>query len=617
MVKLEQEMLQAVEKPARYTGGEWNAQPKDSAAVLCRIALAMADVYEVGMSNLGLKILYEILNRRDDIAAERVYAPWLDMEEEMRRRGIPLFSLETFREISSFDILGFSLQYELLITNTLNMLDLAGLPLHAAERTDEQPFVIGGGPCVYNTEPIADFFDFFVLGDGEEIVVEVCDALIAWKKEGRPDGRRGFLRRAARISGVYVPSFYAPEYDAQGMFTGLRILDEAASPQIYRRVVKDLDAAPFLEKPVVPYLGIVHDRLMLELFRGCTRGCRFCQAGMAYRPVRERRPETLESLARTLFDSTGYNEMSLTSLSSADYSCLSPLVDGLLAGTQGERVSFSLPSLRIDSFSVDIAERLQQVRKSGLTFAPEAGTQRLRDVINKNVTEDDLLHSVRTAFEQGWKAVKLYFMMGLPTETDEDIVGIAELAQKVVDCYKEVKGKRGVKVTVSVSCFVPKAYTPFQWFAQVPQEEFERRQRLLKESIRDRAISFHYHDARASVLEGALSRGDRRLSAVIETAWRNGAKFDGWTDQFKDEVWKDAFCRCGVAPEFYSRRTRDPEEVLPWAHTSPGVSADFLRREWQRAQEAALTHDCRRETCTGCGVCPELGCDVVDWRGEA
>ena len=617
MVKLEQEMLQAVEKPARYTGGEWNAQPKDSAAVLCRIALAMADVYEVGMSNLGLKILYEILNRRDDIAAERVYAPWLDMEEEMRRRGIPLFSLETFREVSSFDILGFSLQYELLITNTLNMLDLAGLPLHAAERTDEQPFVIGGGPCVYNTEPIADFFDFFVLGDGEEIVVEVCDALIAWKKEGRPDGRRGFLRRAARIPGVYVPSFYAPEYDAQGMFTGLRILDEAASPQIYRRVVKDLDAAPFLEKPVVPYLGIVHDRLMLELFRGCTRGCRFCQAGMAYRPVRERRPETLESLARTLFDSTGYNEMSLTSLSSADYSCLSPLVDGLLAGTQGERVSFSLPSLRIDSFSVDIAERLQQVRKSGLTFAPEAGTQRLRDVINKNVTEDDLLHSVRTAFEQGWKAVKLYFMMGLPTETDEDIVGIAELAQKVVDCYKEVKGKRGVKVTVSVSCFVPKAYTPFQWFAQVPQEEFERRQRLLKESIRDRAISFHYHDARASVLEGALSRGDRRLSAVIETAWRNGAKFDGWTDQFKDEVWKDAFCRCGVAPEFYSRRTRDPEEVLPWAHTSPGVSEDFLRREWQRAQEAALTHDCRRETCTGCGVCPELGCEIVDWRGEA
>ena len=617
MVKLEQEMLQAVEKPARYTGGEWNAQPKDSAAVLCRIALAMADVYEVGMSNLGLKILYEILNRRDDIAAERVYAPWLDMEEEMRRRGIPLFSLETFQEVSSFDILGFSLQYELLITNTLNMLDLAGLPLHAAERTDEQPFVIGGGPCVYNTEPIADFFDFFVLGDGEEIVVEVCDALIAWKKEGRLDGRRGFLRRAARIPGIYVPSFYAPEYDARGMFTGLRVLDEAASPQIYRRVVKDLDAAPFLEKPVVPYLGIVHDRLMLELFRGCTRGCRFCQAGMAYRPVRERRPETLEFLARTLFDSTGYNEMSLTSLSSADYSCLSPLVDGLLAGTQGERMSFSLPSLRIDSFSVDIAERLQQVRKSGLTFAPEAGTQRLRDVINKNVTEDDLLHSVRTAFEQGWKAVKLYFMMGLPTETDEDIVGIAELAQKVVDCYKEVKGKRGVKVTVSVSCFVPKAYTPFQWFAQVPQEEFERRQRLLKESIRDRAISFHYHDARASVLEGALSRGDRRLSAVIETAWRNGAKFDGWTDQFKDEVWKDAFRRCGVVPEFYSQRTRDLEEVLPWAHTSPGVSEDFLRREWQRAEEAALTHDCRRETCTGCGVCPELGCDVVDWRGEA
>ena len=309
--------------------------------------------------------------------------------------------------------------------------------------------------------------------------------------------------------------------------------------------------------------------------------------------------------------------MSLTSLSSADYSCLAPLVDGLLADTKGERVSFSLPSLRIDSFSVDIAERLQQVRKSGLTFAPEAGTQRLRDVINKNVTEADLLHSVRTAFEQGWKAVKLYFMMGLPTERDEDIVGIAELAQKVVDCYKEVKGKRGVKVTVSVSCFVPKAYTPFQWFAQVPQEEFERRQRLLKASIRDRAISFHYHDARASVLEGALSRGDRRLAPVIETAWRNGAKFDGWTDQFKDEVWHAAFESCGIDPAYYSRRERALDEALPWAHTSPGVSQDFLRREWQRAQEAALTHDCRREACTGCGVCPKLGCAVVDWREEA
>ena len=617
MVKLQQEMLQAVEKPARYTGGEWNAQPKDSDAVACRIALAMADVYEVGMSNLGLKILYEILNRRADVAAERVYAPWLDMEEEMRRRRIPLFSLETRREISSFDLLGFSLQYELLITNTLNMLDLARIPLHAAERTEEHPFVIGGGPCVYNTEPIADFFDFFVLGDGEEIVVEVCDALIAWKQEGRPGGRQGFLRRAAGIAGVYVPSLYAPEYAADGAFTGLRVLDAAAPPEIFRRVVKDLDAMSFLEKPIVPYLGIVHDRLMLELFRGCTRGCRFCQAGMAYRPVRERKPETLKRLARALFDSTGYNEMSLTSLSSADYSCLAPLVDGLLADTKGERVSFSLPSLRIDSFSVDIAERLQQVRKSGLTFAPEAGTQRLRDVINKNVTEADLLHSVRTAFEQGWKAVKLYFMMGLPTERDEDVVGIAELAQKVVDCYKEVKGKRGVKVTVSVSCFVPKAYTPFQWFAQVPQEEFERRQRLLKASIRDRAISFHYHDARASVLEGALSRGDRRLAPVIETAWRNGAKFDGWTDQFKDEVWHAAFESCGIDPAYYSRRERALDEALPWAHTSPGVSQDFLRREWQRAQEAALTHDCRREACTGCGVCPKLGCAVVDWREEA
>ena len=615
MVKLEQEMLQAVEKPARYTGGEWNAQPKDSAAVLCRIALAMADVYEVGMSNLGLKILYEILNRRDDIAAERVYAPWLDMEEEMRRRGILLFSLETFREISSFDILGFSLQYELLITNTLNMLDLAGLPLHAAERTDEQPFVIGGGPCVYNTEPIADFFDFFVLGDGEEIVVEVCDALIAWKKEGRPDGRRGFLRRAARIPGVYVPSFYAPEYDAQGMFTGLRILDEAASPQIYRRVVKDLDAAPFLEKPVVPYLGIVHDRLMLELFRGCTRGCRFCQAGIAYRPARERTEERLRGMAEGLIASTGYDEMSLTSLSSADYSCLGRLVDDLMADNAGEKISFSLPSLRIDSFSIDLAHRMQQVRKSGLTFAPEAGTQRMRDVINKGVTEENLLTACGAAFRHGWKQVKLYFMMGLPTETDEDIIGIARLAKKVVDLYTQVRGRRGCKVTISVSCFVPKPYTPFQWFGQLPIEEFQRRQQLLKEHITDHSITFHYHDARLSVIEGVFARGDRRLAPVLHEAWKRGAKFDGWSDLFDDSRYFAAFETCGIDWEYYSRRTRTIGEPLPWTHTSPGVLERFLKSEWQKALAAALTEDCRRTHCTGCGICPTLGVDVIDYAG--
>ena len=617
MVKLEQEMLQAVEKPARYTGHEWNAQPKDLGAVDCTFALAMADVYEVGMSNLGLKILYETLNRRADVAAERVYAPWLDMEEEMRRRRIPLFSLETGTEISSFDFLGFSLQYELLITNTLNMLDLAGIPLRAAERGLAHPFVVGGGPCVYNAEPMAAFFDFFLLGDGEEAISEICDVMIAWKKEGRPEGRLGFLRRVAALPGIYVPSFYEPQYDENGAFLGMTLLDRAARPAVYRRVVKNLDETPFLERPIVPYLGIVHDRIMLELFRGCTRGCRFCQAGMAYRPVRERRPATLRKMARKLLDSTGYNEMSLTSLSSADYSCLAPLVDGLLEDTKGERVSFSLPSLRIDSFSVDIAQRLQQVRKSGLTFAPEAGTQRLRDVINKNVTEEDLLNSVRAAFEQGWKAVKLYFMMGLPTERDEDIVGIAKLAQKVVDCYKEVKGKRGVKVTVSVSCFVPKPFTPFQWFGQVSRAEFERRQQLLKESIRDRAISFHYHDARTSVLEGVLSRGDRRLAPVIEEAWRRGAKFDGWTDQFKDEIWHEAFRSCGVDALYYNERERSLDEVLPWEHTSPGVAKRFLLQEWRKAQAAALTEDCRRNDCTGCGVCPKLGVEVIDWRGEA
>ena len=610
MVKLEQEMLQAVEKPARYTGGEWNTQPKDSAAVLCRIALAMADVYEVGMSNLGLKILYEILNRRDDVAAERVYAPWLDMEEEMRRRGVPLFSLETFQEISSFDVIGFSLQYELLITNTLNMLDLAGIPLHAAERAEAHPFVIGGGLCVYNTEPIADFFDFFVLGDGEEIVAEVCDALIAWKKAGRPDGRRGFLRRAARIPGVYVPSFYAPEYDAAGMFTGLRVLDEAASPQIYRRVAKDLDATPFLEKPVVPYLGIVHDRLMLELFRGCTRGCRFCQAGMAYRPVRERRPETLKSLARTLFDSTGYNEMSLTSLSSADYSCLSPLVDALLADTEGERVSFSLPSLRIDSFSVDIAERLQQVRKSGLTFAPEAGTQRLRDVINKNVTEEDLFGAISAAFSAGWRRCKLYFMIGLPTETDDDIKGIASLVQRAYDVAKKSvpEDQRGsVRMSASCALFVPKAQTPFQWDGQIPPEEAYRRIGLLRRSVKYRAVDIHWHEPDGSIVEAMMSRGGREVADVVETAWRMGARFDAWTEFFSLETWRAACEACGVDMDAVAQTDFDTDRVLPWAHLSAGIRTRFFQRERRLAAQERTTPDCTFDTCSACGICMDYG----------
>ena len=616
MVKLTPDLLGAVTKPARYTGNEWNVIRKDWSKVSCTVALSMPDVYEVGMSNLGLKILYEVLNRRDDTAAERVYAPWVDMEAAMRERQLPLFSLETFTEIRRFDFLGFSLQYEMIYTNVLNMLDLAGISLRATERTEDMPFVVGGGPCVYNVEPIADFFDLFVIGEAEEALDELVTVFIRWKEEGRVEGRKGFLRRAAAIEGIYVPSFYSPKYAADGQYEGMTVLEPTARPIIYKRVVQDFDAVAAMEKPVVPYLDIVHNRIMLELFRGCTRGCRFCQAGIAYRPVRERSPERLRALARRLVDATGYDEMSLTSLSSADYSCLGDLVDELMADFSGEKVSFSLPSLRIDSFSIELAHKMQQVRKSGLTFAPEAGTQRMRDVINKGVTEENLLSAVGAAYRQGWKQVKLYFMMGLPTETDEDIIGIADLAKKVVDLYTEIKGRRGVKVTVSVSCFVPKAYTPFQWFGQETLAEFERKQWLLKDHIRDRSIHYNYHDARVSLLEGVLARGDRRLSAVIEEAWRRGAKFDGWSDQFREEAWREAFSVCGVDPTFYNGRTRDFSEALPWDHTSPGVSRAFLTAEWKKAMAAALTPDCRRGDCTGCGVCPRLGVHIVDGGRE-
>ncbi|ANR71140.1 B12-binding domain-containing radical SAM protein [Selenomonas sp. oral taxon 126] len=615
MVQLDHSVLQSVLKPARYTGGEWNAVRKDWDSVQCRFALALPDVYEVGMSNLGLAILYEILNRRADIAAERVYAPWIDMEEKMRARGIPLFSLESRRPIEEFDFIGFSLQYEMIYSNVLNMLDLAGIPLYARERGEDMPFVVGGGPCVYNVEPIADFFDFFVIGEAEEVLPELCDALIAWRAEGRPGGRRGFLTRLLAIDGIYVPAFYEPIYDEAGHFREMRLLHPAARPVIYKRVVRDMDAVMSVEHPIVPYMDIVHNRMMLELFRGCSRGCRFCQAGIAYRPARERTEERLRGMAQGLIASTGYDEMSLTSLSSADYSCLGRLVDDLMADNAGEKISFSLPSLRIDSFSIDLAHRMQQVRKSGLTFAPEAGTQRLRDVINKGVTEENLLTACGAAFRHGWKQVKLYFMMGLPTETDEDIIGIAKLAKKVVDLYTEIRGRRGCKVTVSVSCFVPKPYTPFQWFGQLPIEEFRRRQQLLKEHITDRSITFHYHDARLSVIEGVFARGDRRLAPVLYEAWKNGAKFDGWSDLFDDSRYFAAFETCGVDWEYFSRRTRTIGEPLPWAHTSPGVLERFLKSEWQKALSASLTEDCRRTHCTGCGICPTLGVDVIDYAG--
>ncbi|MBQ9365435.1 MAG: TIGR03960 family B12-binding radical SAM protein [Schwartzia sp.] len=619
MINLMPDILSSVEKPARYTGNEFNEIVKKHDKVKCKFALSMPDVYEVGMSNLGLKILYEVLNGKDDVAAERVYAPWVDMEAAMRERDVPLFSLETKTEIKAFDFLGFSLQYEMSYTNVLNMLDLSDIAIHSSERGMEEPFVVGGGPCVYNVEPVADFFDLFVIGEGEIVVAELVEAFIGWKEEGKQGGREGFLRRAAMIEGIYVPSFYEPQYDKNDNFVGISVnmkSKDVARPVIYKRVLKSFDEAPAMTRPIVPNLDIVHNRIMLELFRGCSRGCRFCQAGIEYRPVRERSPRRLNELARKMVDATGYDEMSLTSLSSADYSCLNGLIDELFDEFSDEKVSFSLPSLRIDSFSIELADRMQQVRKSGLTFAPEAGTQRLRDVINKGVTEENLMGAVSAAFKKGWKNVKLYFMIGLPTETDDDIIGIAELAQKVVDLYKEIRHRRDVRVTVSVSCFVPKPYTPFQWFGQNSLEEFTRKQQLIKENIHDRAIHFAYHDARVSLIEGALARGDRRLGAVIERAYRNGAKFDGWSDYFNERAWAESFDECHVDMKKYNERERSFDEALPWSHTTPGVSEAFLRREWEKAMAEELTHDCRRGECTGCGVCQTLGVDVVDFKAK-
>ena len=599
--RLEQ-LFMTVQKPGRYSGGEIGSVIKNKDEVSVRFAFCFPDTYEIGMSHLGMKILYSLFNQRPEVWCERVFAPAPDFEAVMREEHIPLFALESRDPVGRFDFIGFTLQYELSYTNVLNMLELAGLPLLTRDRTSLAPLVVAGGPCACNPEPLADFVDLFFLGEGEEVDLEVIDLYRQFRDEGGTD-KQEFLRRAAQIEGVYVPSLYTFDYNDDGTVASLTPADGVPAV-VHKRIMPEMDEAYYPDRFVVPYIEVVHDRAVQEIFRGCIRGCRFCQAGFIYRPVREKSSEVINRQARALCENTGYDELSLSSLSTSDYTEIQPLLEQMIEWSEAEQVSLSLPSLRIDNFSDELLEKMKMIRKSGLTFAPEAGTQRLRDVINKNITEQDILSSCQTAFAGGYTAVKLYFMIGLPTETDDDIRGIAELGQKIVDLYYQnpnrMKGK-GVTVSISVSTFVPKPFTPFQFCPQITKEEIERKQKLLRDSVTTKKISLSWHDSSTSVLEGVLARGDRRMGEVILKAFRLGAKMDSWGESFLEERWLEAFRKCGLDPAFYANRARGDEEINPWDHLDYGVSKDFLIREYRLARQACTTPNCR-EICAGCGA---------------